>query len=221
MPTIAPSAPYDPLTLAEREILFREASYLNNQELAQLEQACAYAFYAHDGQKRKTGEPYITHPIAVTAELARWRMDIQALCAGLMHDVLEDTNITKAQMSAVFGETISEMVDGLSKLTQLEKDKTKDDKVKHQAESFRKLILAMTKDIRVIVVKLSDRLHNMRTLSAKSIESRRRIATETLEIYAPIANRLGLNNVYRDLQDLSFQAIHPKRYLVLKRAMGA
>ncbi|MDK4544245.1 bifunctional (p)ppGpp synthetase/guanosine-3',5'-bis(diphosphate) 3'-pyrophosphohydrolase [Kingella kingae] len=217
MSPIQPTAPYDSLTASVRDTLFREARYLNADELQQLEKACAYAFFAHDGQTRKSGEPYITHPIAVTIELARWRMDIQTLSAGLMHDVLEDTHITKAEMTQEFGDTITEMVDGLSKLENLKYDS----KAEQQAESFRKLILAMTKDIRIIIVKLSDRLHNMRTLGAKSPDSRRRIATETLEVYAPIANRLGLNPVYRELQDLAFKAMHPARYQVLQRAMTA
>lgn len=216
MSPIQPTAPYDSLTASVRDTLFREARYLNADELQQLEKACAYAFFAHDGQTRKSGEPYITHPIAVTIELARWRMDIQTLSAGLMHDVLEDTHITKAEMAQEFGDTITEMVDGLSKLENLKYDS----KAEQQAESFRKLILAMTKDIRIIIVKLSDRLHNMRTLGAKSPDSRR-IATETLEVYAPIANRLGLNPVYRELQDLAFKAMHPARYQVLQRAMTA
>ncbi|MDK4668727.1 bifunctional (p)ppGpp synthetase/guanosine-3',5'-bis(diphosphate) 3'-pyrophosphohydrolase [Kingella kingae] len=217
MSPIQPTAPYDSLTASVRDTLFREARYLNADELQQLEKACAYAFFAHDGQTRKSGEPYITHPIAVTIELARWRMDIQTLSAGLMHDVLEDTHITKAEMAQEFGDTITEMVDGLSKLENLKYDS----KAEQQAESFRKLILAMTKDIRIIIVKLSDRLHNMRTWGAKSPDSRRRIATETLEVYAPIANRLGLNPVYRELQDLAFKAMHPARYQVLQRAMTA
>jgi len=217
MPIPSPQASYDPLTADYRNKLFREAGYLSDAEQQQLETACAYAFRAHDGQTRKSGEPYITHPIAVATELARWYMDIQTLSAGLMHDVLEDTSVTKAQMATDFGDTIAEMVDGLSKLENLKFDS----QAEQQAESFRKLILAMTKDVRVIIVKLSDRLHNMRTLGAKSPASRRRIATETLEVYAPIANRLGLNHVYRELQDLSFHAMHPKRYEILKRAMTA
>ena len=217
MPIPSPQASYDPLTADYRNKLFREAGYLSDAEQRQLETACAYAFRAHDGQTRKSGEPYITHPIAVATELARWRMDIQTLSAGLMHDVLEDTPVTKVQMATDFGDTIAEMVDGLSKLENLKFDS----QAEQQAESFRKLILAMTKDVRVIIVKLSDRLHNMRTLGAKSPASRRRIATETLEVYAPIANRLGLNHVYRELQDLSFHAMHPHRYEILKRAMTA
>ncbi|MGF6148629.1 Bifunctional (p)ppGpp synthase/hydrolase SpoT [Kingella potus] len=211
----APAAPYDPLTAEARALLFQTASYLPDEDLQRLEQACAYAFAAHDGQTRKSGEPYITHPIAVATELAKWHMDIQTLSAGLMHDVLEDTGTTKEEMAATFGEAIADMVDGLSKLEKLKYD----DQTEHQAESFRKLILAMTKDMRVIIVKLSDRLHNMRTLGSMRPEKRRRISQETLEIYAPIANRIGLNPVYRELQDLAFQNIRPARYRTLQKAM--
>ncbi|GAA8964044.1 bifunctional (p)ppGpp synthetase/guanosine-3',5'-bis(diphosphate) 3'-pyrophosphohydrolase [Helicobacter pylori] len=217
MSTTPASLTYDPITAPARELLFRQAAYLTDEESRLLEKACAYAFRAHDGQTRKSGEPYITHPIAVATELAKWHMDIQTLCAGLMHDVLEDTDVCKSEMAEQFGTTIAEMVDGLSKLENLKYD----NKAEQQAESFRKLILAMTKDVRVIIVKLADRLHNMRTLGAKSQSSRVRIATETLEVYAPIANRLGLNHVYRELQDLSFKALHPHRYAVLQRAMTA
>ncbi|WP_049255503.1 RelA/SpoT family protein [Neisseria bacilliformis] len=211
----APAAAYDPLTAEARTRLFQTVSYLPDDDLQRLEQACAYAFAAHDGQTRKSGEPYITHPIAVATELAKWHMDIQTLSAGLMHDVLEDTGTTKAEMAAEFGDTIADMVDGLSKLEKLKYD----DQTEHQAESFRKLILAMTKDMRVIIVKLSDRLHNMRTLGSMRPDKRRRISQETLEIYAPIANRIGLNPVYRELQDLAFQNIHPARYRTLQKAM--
>lgn len=211
------TAPYDPLTLKERETLFRLTDYLSDKEKQELERACAYAFFAHDGQTRKSGEPYITHPIAVTAELAKWRMDIQTLCAGLMHDVLEDTGVSKEEMTQAFGITIAEMVDGLSKLEKLEYGS----QAEHQAESFRKLIMAMVKDIRVIIVKLADRLHNMRTLDSMRLEKRRRIAQETLEIHAAIANRIGLNHVYRELQDLAFFHLHPTRYKVLQNAMTA
>ena len=215
MPAPLPTVAYDPLTAEARELLFRTASYLSTAEQAELEKAVAYAFHAHDGQTRKSGEPYITHPLAVATQLAIWHMDIQGLCAGVMHDVLEDTGITKVQMAAEFGDIIAEMVDGLSKLEKLKFD----DQAEHQAESFRKLILAMTKDVRVIVVKLADRLHNMRTLGSMRPDKRRRIAKETLETYAQIANRIGLNNAYQELQDLSFQNIHPNRYETLKKAM--
>ncbi|KLT72382.1 guanosine-3',5'-bis(diphosphate) 3'-pyrophosphohydrolase [Neisseria arctica] len=217
VPTPLPTAPYDPLTARERELLFCAADYLTTDDKQLLEKACAYAFHAHDGQTRKSGEPYITHPLAVAAQLAAWHMDVQGLCAGVMHDVLEDTGVTKLEMTAEFGETIAEMVDGLSKLEKLEYN----DQAEHQAESFRKLILAMTKDIRVIVIKLSDRLHNMRTLGSMRPEKRRRIAQETLEIYAQIANRIGLNSAYQELQDLSFQNLHPRRYETLQKAMKA
>ncbi len=215
MPAPLPTAPYDPLTAEARELLFRTASYLNTNEQVELERAVAYAFHAHDGQTRKSGEPYITHPLAVATQLAIWHMDVQGLCAGVMHDVLEDTGVTKVEMAAEFGDTIAEMVDGLSKLEKLKFE----DHAEHQAESFRKLILAMTKDVRVIVVKLADRLHNMRTLGSMRPDKRRRIAKETLEIYAQIANRIGLNNAYQELQDLSFQNLHPRRYETLKKAM--
>jgi len=215
MPAPQPTAPYDALTAEARELLFRTASYLSPSEQVELEKAVAYAFHAHDGQTRKSGEPYITHPLAVATQLALWHMDIQGLCAGVMHDVLEDTGVSKIEMAAEFGETISEMVDGLSKLEKLKFE----DHAEHQAESFRKLILAMTKDVRVIVVKLADRLHNMRTLGSMRPDKRRRIAKETLEIYAQIANRIGLNNAYQELQDLSFQNLHPNRYETLKKAM--
>ena len=212
----APAAAYDPLTAEARTRLFQTASYLPDDDLQRLEQACAYAFAAHDGQTRKSGEPYITHPIAVATELAKWHMDIQTLSAGLMHDVLEDTGVTKEEMAAEFGDAIADMVDGLSKLEKLQYN----NQTEHQAESFRKLILAMTKDMRVIIVKLSDRLHNMRTLGSMRPDKRRRISQETLEIYAPIANRIGLNPVYRELQDLSFQNIYPSRYRTLQKAMN-
>ncbi|ASK27967.1 guanosine-3',5'-bis(diphosphate) 3'-pyrophosphohydrolase [Neisseria chenwenguii] len=211
----AATVPYDLLTAEARAVLFRTASYLSGEEKEQLEKAVAFAFHAHDGQTRKSGEPYITHPLAVAAQLAVWHMDIQGLCAGVMHDVLEDTGVSKLEMAAQFGETVAEMVDGLSKLEKLKFD----DQAEHQAESFRKLILAMTKDVRVIVVKLADRLHNMRTLGSMRPEKRRRIAKETLEIYAQIANRIGLNNAYQELQDLSFQNLHPNRYETLRKAM--
>lgn len=213
-----PSIEYEQqYVLPIRAQLFQAASrYLNTEELNLLEKACAYATISHGEQTRKSGEPYITHPIAVTIQLAEWRMDIETLCAGLMHDVLEDTPTTKADMEQTFGHAITEMVDGLSKLEKLEFT----DKGEHQAASFRKLILAMTKDVRTIVVKLSDRLHNMKTLDGVAkISKRQSTSRETLEIYAPIANRLGLNNVCRQLQDLSFQYLYPKRYSALRHAM--
>lgn len=217
MNTPTPLAPYDAeYTQPVRETLFKTAEYLSRAERDLLERACAYAFRAHDGIKRKSGEPYITHPIAVTIELARWGMDVETLCAGLMHDVIEDTDITKEDMNAEFGRTIAEMVDGLSKLEKLEFD----NKNEHFAASFQKLILAMTRDVRVIIVKLSDRLHNMRTLEGVGKpEKRRSTSQETLEVYAPIALRLGMNEVYREMQDIAFRNISPARYAVIRHAI--
>lgn len=213
----APTAAYDSLyTLPAREKLFAAAHYLNEEERQLLEKACAVAFVAHSKQKRKSGEPYIVHPIAVTEELAKWNMDIETLCAGLLHDVLEDTEIPYGQMVEWFGRTITELVDGVSKLNKFDYS----DKALHQAESFRKLVMAMTKDVRVILVKLSDRLHNMRTLyGVDKISKRRSTARETLEIHAPIANRLGFNSVYRELQDLAFEHLYPERFRTLQKAM--
>lgn len=217
-PVPQPSADYDSLTLAAREKLFAVAAgYLASQQLMQLERACAYAFIAHKGQTRKSGEPYITHPIAVTEELAKWHMDIETLCAGLMHDVLEDTKVTFEDMKQQFGNKITELVDGVSKLDKFEYA----DKQSHQAASFRKLVMAMTRDVRVIIVKLSDRLHNMRTLGGvQKVAKRRSTAQETLDIFAPIALRLGLNHVYREMQDLAFVNIYPQRYHVLQKTMA-
>lgn len=200
-----------------RKDFFDAANYLQADDLALLKKALEYATIAHEGQTRKSGEPYITHPIAVATELASWRLDAQGLAAALMHDVLEDTGTSKVQLVEVFGQTIADLVDGLSKLEKLEYE----NKEAHQAENFRKMVLAMTKDIRVIIVKLADRLHNMRTLDVMRPEKRQRIAQETLEIYAPIANRIGLNHVYRELQDLAFQNTHPARYTTLIKAVKA
>lgn len=207
---------YQHITNHARQALLQTAKYLSTEDIALLNQACDFGIQAHHGQFRNSGVPYITHPIAVATQLAVWRVDIQGLCAGVLHDVLEDTGTTKAQLVDAFGMTIADMVDGLSKLEKLEYSNQEE----QQAENFRKLILAMTKDIRVIIVKLSDRLHNMRTLDAKKPESRRRIARETLEIYAQLANRIGLNQVYRELQDLSFMHLYPNRYRVLARALN-
>lgn len=210
-------APYDAITAKVREALFVEAAlYLSQEDLILVEKACAYAFYAHEGQTRRSGEPYITHPIEVTLELVRWRMDVQTLCAGLMHDVLEDTNITEAQMAEQFGLAITKMVVSLTKLEAQEK---KMDKSELQASNLRRLVVSMLNEPRVILVKLSDRLHNMRTIGAQRAESKMRSAMETFNVYAPIADLLGLNEVYRELQDLSFEARHPIRYQILANNM--
>ncbi|OAM31429.1 guanosine-3',5'-bis(diphosphate) 3'-pyrophosphohydrolase [Eikenella corrodens] len=200
-----------------RQSLLRAAGYLKTEDQNLLNRACDFGIRAHQNQFRNSGVPYITHPMAVAQQLAEWHIDAQGLCAGVLHDVLEDTGTSKEELAAEFGQAIADMVDGLSKLEKLEYDS----QAEHQAESFRKLIMAMTKDIRVIIVKLSDRLHNMRTLDAKKPDSRRRIARETLEIYAQLANRIGLNHAYRELQDLSFKYLLPNRYAVLERARQA
>ncbi len=186
-------------------------TYLDTDQVQEVYRAYLIGAEAHEGQRRLTGEPYIYHPIAVARILAELRMDAPTLAAAILHDVIEDTPVAKEQLRELFGEQVAELVDGVSKLKQIDFE----NKAEAQAASFRKMILAMTKDLRVILVKLADRLHNMRTLVVKKTESRRRIARETLEIYAPIANRLGMGNMARELEDLSFAALYPRRYHVL------
>ena len=193
------------------------ARYLKPEDLLMLQQALALGREAHEGQTRKSGEPYITHPLAVASMLTEWRIDAQGLAAALLHDVLEDTGVTKSTLGEKFGRTIADLVDGLSKLERLEYQTRET----AQAENFRKMVLAMARDIRVIIVKLADRLHNMRTLDSMREDQRKRIALETLEIYAPVANRIGLNKVYRELQDLAFKHLHYHRYNVLNKAVRA
>ncbi|MDG2202149.1 MAG: bifunctional (p)ppGpp synthetase/guanosine-3',5'-bis(diphosphate) 3'-pyrophosphohydrolase [Burkholderiales bacterium] len=196
--------------------LFEQAAvYLKPRELSLLEEAYQYSRKAHQGQFRKTGEPYVSHPVAVSQILTSWNLDAPALIAALLHDVVEDTHITKSEIGQKYGEVVADLVDGVSKL-----DKISFESQKHeQAENFRKMLLAMAKDVRVMLIKLADRLHNMRTLTAMQPQKRRRIAKETLEIYAPIANRLGLNDVYRELQELSLSHLYPNRYKVLSKAV--
>ena len=191
--------------------------YLPPPDVALVERAFAFSEHAHQGQFRKSGEPYITHPLAVASILSQWRLDAQGLAAALLHDVMEDTSVTKTQIESSFGKPVADMVDGVSKLDQIEFQSRED----QQAESFRKMLLAMAQDVRVILIKLADRLHNMRTLDAMAPQHRERIASETLEIYAPIANRLGLNALYQELQELSFRHLHPVRYRVLTKAIKA
>ena len=193
------------------------SGYLSKKDVARVRDAYRFSDQAHLGQFRSSGEPYITHPIAVTEVCAGWKLDADALMAALLHDVMEDQDIPKAELAEKFGVDVAELVDGLSKLDRLDFAT----KAQQQAESFRKMLLAMARDLRVILIKLADRLHNMRTLGAVAPDKRRRIARETLDIYAPIANRLGLNAVYRELQDLCFEAMHPNRYAVLHRAVLA
>jgi RelA/SpoT family (p)ppGpp synthetase len=193
------------------------APYLKPDEVDTFRQALAFSAEAHEGQFRKGGEPYITHPLAVSGILAAWRMDIQTLVAALLHDVMEDSGVTRERIAERFGASVADLVDGVTKLDKLYFE----NKAEAQAENFRKMLLAMARDIRVVLIKLADRLHNMRTLTAMSEAHRQRIATETLEIYAPIANRLGLNALYHELQDLCFQYLHPTRFRVLEKAISA
>jgi GTP pyrophosphokinase len=189
--------------------------YLGSRDIALVERAFEFSESAHRGQFRKSGEPFITHPLAVASILSEWRLDAEGLAAALLHDVMEDTSVTRSELESTFGKPVAAMVDGLSKLDQIE-FATREDA---QAESFRKMLLAMARDVRVILIKLADRLHNMRTLDAMAPGHRRRIARETIDIYAPIANRLGLNALFLELQDLSFKHLYPLRYRILAHAI--
>jgi GTP pyrophosphokinase/guanosine-3',5'-bis(diphosphate) 3'-pyrophosphohydrolase len=189
--------------------------YLTKAEIKQVREAYKFADEAHLGQFRASGEPYITHPIAVAGLCADWKLDAQAIMAALMHDAMEDCGIGKAELIERFGASTADLVDGLTKLDKLQFNTREES----QAESFRKMLLAMARDVRVILVKLADRLHNMRTMAAMAPAKRERIARETLEIYAPIAHRLGLNQTYRELQELSFEHLHPWRHAVLSKAV--
>ena len=190
-------------------------SYLKPKQIREVYRAYLFSAEAHEGQQRKTGEPYIFHPIAVARILAEMRMDHKCLMAAILHDVIEDTPTAKEQLAREFDEEIAELVDGVSKLTQMDFRS----RVEAQAASFRKMMLAMTKDIRIILIKLADRLHNMRTLGVMSPHKCRRIARETLEIYAPIANRLGINSMRLELEDLAFAHYWPWRFGILERAV--
>ena len=201
--------------VSANELLTRCRLYLSEADCSTIMKAYRYADEHHLGQFRKSGEPYITHPLAVASILASWHMDCVTIQAGLMHDVLEDTGVSKKEMAERFGIVVANVVDGVSKLDKL---KFKTNQIA-AAESFRKLLLAMAKDVRVILVKLADRLHNMRTLGIMRYEKRCRISRETLEIYVPIAHRLGMNLVFRELQELAFLNMHPIRYHVLHDAV--
>ena len=193
------------------------SSYLDRKEVAKVARAYKYSEQCHQGQMRQSGDPYISHPLAVANILADMRLDHESLMAGLLHDVIEDTGVTKGQISRRFGRTVADLVDGVSKLTEIEFET----KAEQQAESFQKMTLAMSRDIRVVLVKLADRLHNMRTLGVLSPEKRRRIARETLDIYAPIAQRLGINDIRIEFEDLGFAAMYPLRHRRLREAMKA
>ncbi len=188
--------------------------YLDTQQVAEVYRAYLFGAQAHEGQKRVSGEPYIYHPVAVARIMCKMRMDYKSIIAALLHDVIEDTPTLKEQLAEKFGDEVAELVDGVSKLTHLDFVS----KAEEQAENFRKMMLAMVKDIRVIIIKLADRLHNMRTLDAMRPDKRRRIARETMDIYAPIANRLGIYNMRHELLDLSIKNAYPMRYKALTNA---
>lgn len=191
------------------------SEYLPSETVADIQRAYVLARDAHDGQMRSSGDPYITHPVAVTGILADMKLDHETLMAALLHDVIEDTHYDKEDLVQEFGETVAELVEGVSKL-----DKIKfSNKQEAQAENFRKMMMAMVQDIRVILIKLADRTHNMRTLGSLRPDKRRRIARETLEIYAPIAHRLGIHDIKNELEDLGFLAMYPMRYRALKNAV--
>ncbi|MBW0148648.1 RelA/SpoT family protein [Marinobacter arenosus] len=192
------------------------STYLDTNRINQVRRAYYYAEQAHEGQMRKSGDRYITHPLAVAHILADLRLDHQSLMAAMLHDVIEDTGIPKDALAEQFGEDVAELVDGVSKLTQIEFRS----RAEAQAENFQKMTLAMARDIRVILVKLADRLHNMRTLGPMPYEKRQRIATETLDIYAPIANRLGMHSICTELEDLGFSSLYPMRSKYISKAVA-
>ncbi|MCC2617546.1 bifunctional GTP diphosphokinase/guanosine-3',5'-bis pyrophosphate 3'-pyrophosphohydrolase [Aestuariibacter halophilus] len=191
------------------------SEYLPPETVVDIERAYVLARDAHEGQMRSSGDPYITHPVAVTGILADMRLDHETLMAALLHDVIEDTDYDKDDLAREFGDTVAELVEGVSKLDKIQFSS----KQEAQAENFRKMMMAMVQDIRVILIKLADRTHNMRTLGSLRPDKRRRIARETLEIYSPIAHRLGIHDIKNELEDLGFQAMYPMRYRALKAAV--
>ena len=215
-PVAAPASPAAVnAAAASFAALVAKLDYLGPEGIDLVRRAYRFADQAHLGQKRSSGEPYITHPIAVAAQCAEWRLDAQALASALLHDAMEDCGITKHDLVDGFGLQVADLVDGLTKLDKLQFNTREEG----QAESFRKMLLAMARDVRVILIKLADRSHNMRTLGDMPRAKWHRISSETLEIYAPIANRLGLNQCYRELQDLSFRYLMPWRHQVLNKAV--
>ncbi len=213
-PTSQPAHPPKPQVVSLAGLI-EKISHLKPDEIALVKKAFQYADSAHLGQYRQSGEPYITHPLAVAELCASWRLDAASIMAALLHDVIEDTGSTRQELVEIFGGKVAELVEGLTKLDKLEFQS----QAEAQAESFRKMFMAMARDVRVILVKLADRLHNMRTLDATTLAKRKRVALETAEIYSPIAHRLGLNLVYRELQDLSFRHSSPFRYATLDKAI--
>ena len=214
----APLVPMDASPIAEASsfaALTNKLGYLSKADLKQVREAYKFADEAHLGQFRASGLPYITHPIAVAGLCADWKLDAQAIMAALMHDTIEDQGVTKAELIEKFGAPTADLVDGLTKLDKLQFNTREES----QAESFRKMLLAMARDVRVVLIKLADRIHNMRTMSAMAPDKRLRIARETLDIYAPIAHRLGLNEAYRELQELCFEHLYPWRHAALTKAV--
>lgn len=213
---VEPDAPGDEALPDYVRDLERSTLYLPAEQRAQLRRAWVVGASAHAGQARKSGEPYITHPVAVARVLAEQRVDVETLVAAILHDTIEDTPLTRDALAEAFGETVAELVEGVTKLDKLNFSSRQE----ADAESLRKMMLAMARDLRVILIKLADRLHNMRTLGAQPGPSRERIARETLEVYAPIAQRLGMNKIKAELQDLGFHALHPIRHTVLEKRIG-
>ncbi len=216
LPAYSDSVPPSAVGVASvTQLAARLSEYLSPSDLKKIKEAYRFSDEMHLGQVRKSGEPYISHPIAVAEICAEWKLDAQAIMAALLHDVMEDQDVKKDELIERFGAPVASLVDGLSKLDKIEFQS----QIEQQAENFRKMLLAMARDVRVILVKLADRLHNMRTLDAMIAEKRRRIARETMDVYVPIAHRLGLNNIYRELQDLAFQHLYPVRYKTLSKAV--
>ncbi len=214
------TAEFPPAPSTDSEIAALKATistYLKPADIKKVEAAYAMARDAHAGQTRMSGEPYITHPLAVATLLAQWHLDAQALIAAILHDVVEDTPTTNDEIAKLFGKPVADLVEGVSKLDKLQFATIEE----AQAENFRKMLLAMARDVRVILIKLADRLHNMRTLGAVDQGKQERVARETLDIYSPVAYRLGLNAVYYEFEDLAFKALHPNRFAVLDRAVKA
>jgi len=212
-PSSLPPIPEEPAY----RVFLDSLDYLPQVDVERIKEAYAFSAGAHASQLRMSGEPYITHPLAVAGAVVEWRMDADAIMAALLHDVLEDTGTSKRELAAKFGREVADLVDGLSKLDKMEFASYQ----VAQAENFRKMLMAMARDLRVVLIKLADRQHNLQTMAAMRPDKRRRIAIETLDIYAPIALRLGLNKLYRELQDISFRLIHPHRAEVLAKALQA
>jgi guanosine-3',5'-bis(diphosphate) 3'-pyrophosphohydrolase len=206
-----------PAVASVTQLSAKLSEYLTPSELKKVKEAYRFSDEMHLGQVRKSGEPYISHPIAVAEICADWKLDAQAIMAALLHDVMEDQDVKKEELIERFGAPVATLVDGLSKLEKIEFQSL----IEAQAENFRKMLLAMASDVRVILIKLADRLHNMRTLEHMTPAKKRRIAAETMEVYVPIAHRLGLNNIYRELQDLAFSHLYPLRYRTLAKAVKA